>query len=371
MKRKPILISFALLAITVLTRGLADDGPHPPFVSSPRRILTAPELLDAPDEWIDRSLKWVNYILQTYKPDLIEFPERRAALIRLDDILHIESAPAKPLVQEFYKMRLEQSIEEIERTKVTDGMRIWKLYNHGFLVRTATVSFTFDIVPGTRTPGFELPAEWLRRLVAQSDATFISHLHGDHANREVAKLFLAQHKPVIAPEGLWKEDADLSRQLTYPTRSTTEIHEIPIRAGSRVLKVVTYPGHQGKPVLVNVNLVTTPEDFTVIQTGDQSGDEGPGSDFDWLTQIGRDHHVDVLMPNCWANGLHRIVRGVNPELIITGHENEMAHTVDHREDYTQTYERLFGLHYPYIVMTWGESYLYHKPVTATVPVTTN
>src|ERR1700733_3108694 len=33
------------------------DGPHPPFVSNSRRLLSPPELLDAPDEWIDRSLK--------------------------------------------------------------------------------------------------------------------------------------------------------------------------------------------------------------------------------------------------------------------------------------------------------------------------
>ena len=37
------------------------DGPHPPFVSNSRRLLAAPELLDAPDEWIDRSLQWVDF----------------------------------------------------------------------------------------------------------------------------------------------------------------------------------------------------------------------------------------------------------------------------------------------------------------------
>jgi hypothetical protein len=51
-----------------------------------------------------------------------------------------------------------------------------------------------------------------------------------------------------------------------------------------------------------------------------------------------------------------MARGVNPNLILTGHENEMAHTVDHREDYTQTYNHLFGSAYPFIVMSWGEGY---------------
>src|SRR5690606_14531109 len=159
------------------------------------------ELKDAPDEWVDNSLQWVNFILENFKPALKEHPVRRAALIRLDDILHIESAPEKPIVQKYYKDRIELAIQEIERTKVTEGMRIWKLYNHGFLIRTPTVSFTFDIVPGTRTVGFSITKQQIERLAAQSDALFISHWHGDHASKEVARIYHSLNKPVIAPEG--------------------------------------------------------------------------------------------------------------------------------------------------------------------------
>jgi L-ascorbate metabolism protein UlaG (beta-lactamase superfamily) len=319
--------------------------------------------MDAPDEWIDRSLQWIDYILKNYRPDLVEFPERRPALFRLDEILHIQSAPSKPLVQNFYRMRLEHAIEEIETTKVTEGMRIWRLYNHGAFVRTASVSFTFDLIPGAGISGFPLSPEWLRRLVTQSDATFISHLHADHANADVARMFLAARKPVIAPTGLWSDDPDLSKQLTYPERSANLVQEIKIRGDEQPLKVISFPGHQGKSVLNNVNFVATPEGFSVLHTGDQSDTLGPGSDFDWLSQIGHDHHVDALLPNGWASGLQRIARGINPEVVIPGHENELGHVVSHREAYTQDYERMFGLHYPFVVMTWGESFLYKRPAT--------
>jgi len=355
----PIL--FASLILAANFSALAQNGeqaPKPPFVSSPRRLLTAPELLDAPDEWIGRSFQWVNYVLANFPPDPKEVPVRRAALIRLDDVLHIESAPRKEIVQKYYRERLETAIAEIERTKVTAGMRIWKLYNHGFLVRTPSVSFTFDIVPGlVRIPEFSIPNDLMSRLVTQSDATFVSHEHYDHANQDVARMFLAQNKPVIVPEGLWTDAPDLASRLTYPKRGF-ETQSVAIQNGQQALRIVAYPGHQGKAPIVNVHLVTTPEGLTVVHTGDQSGFEGPGGDFDWLAQIGRDHHVDVLLPNCWGNELGRTIRGVNPELVITGHENEMGHTVDHREDYTQTYNHLFEVRYPFIVMTWGESYWY-------------
>jgi L-ascorbate metabolism protein UlaG (beta-lactamase superfamily) len=233
----------------------------------------------------------------------------------------------------------------------------------GFLVRTPTVSIAFDIVPGMPskiTSGFAIPNELIQRLVEQADLMFISHMHYDHANQDVARMFLERNKPVIAPEGLWESVSDLAPRLTYPKRSTDTVHSIPVRNGAQGLKVVAYPGHQGKAPLDNVHLVTTPDGFTVVQTGDQSGFEGPGGDFDWIAQIGRDHHVDVLLPNCWGNELGRTIRGINPELVITGHENEMSHTVDHREDYTQTYNHLFEPRYPAIVMAWGESYHYRK-----------
>lgn len=338
----------------------ADEKPSQPFVWSERRLLVAPELFDAPDEWIDRSLQWVNFILAKYPPSLPEHPLRRAALIRLDDVLHLESAPRKELVQRFYRARLESAIAGIETASVTSGMRVWKLYNHGFLVRTPTASFTFDVVPGASQPGFALSSEWLKRLVAQSDAHFISHWHGDHANREVAKMFLAAGKPVVAAEGLWQSESDLSGKLTYPKRSADGISEVRLKTG-KTLRVVAFPGHQGPSVTNNVHLVQSPEGYTTVQTGDQWGDDVPGSDFDWLSNVARSHAVDVLLPNCWTNGLDRMVRGVNPEVVITGHENEMAHTVDHREDYTQTYTRMHGVPYPLVLMTWGESWHYDRP----------
>ncbi|MCP5113721.1 MAG: hypothetical protein GY953_23040, partial [bacterium] len=129
--RLPRLIGGIPLLLAFIGVAPAADTEKPSYVSSPRRLFTAPELLDAPDEWIERSLEWADAMLGQFPPAVIEHPVRRAALIRLDDVLHIESAPRKPLVQEFYRARLEKAVTEIEGTRVREGMRIWKLYNHG------------------------------------------------------------------------------------------------------------------------------------------------------------------------------------------------------------------------------------------------
>lgn len=353
-------VAATLAALIVAADAAPAQQPVTPFISSPRRALTAPELLDAPDEWLDRSLRWVNDILERYPPAWPEHPVRRAALIRLDDILHIESAPRRPLVRQFYQARMEKAVSEIESSPVREGMRIWKLYNHGFLIRTPSVSLAFDIVPGAAQEGFFVEQPLVARLARQADVLFISHLHADHASSPVARLFLEQAKPVVAPEGLWADRTELASRLIYPKRSAQEVQRISVQQGRIALQFKAYPGHQGEKVINNVYLVTTPEGYSVLHTGDQSGPEDPAGDFGWIAHIGYQHQVDVLLPNCWTTNLPRVARGVNPKLIITGHENEMGHVVAHREDYTQTYNRLFGTPYPYLVMSWGESFHYRR-----------
>ena len=93
-----------------------------------------------------------------------------------------------------------------------------------------------------------------------------------------------------------------------------------------------------------------------MQTGDQSNQE----DFSWIDEVGTNHRVDVLFPNCWTPDITRVIAGFKPSLVITGHENEMGHTIDHREPHWLTYVRLRDTDRPYIVMTWGESFHYRR-----------
>jgi hypothetical protein len=135
-----------------------------------------------------------------------------------------------------------------------------------------------------------------------------------------------------------------------PERSTTKLHKL------GRFEYYALPGHQGEPVTNNCNLVKTPEGLTFLQTGDQSNEK----DFAWIDKLQETKAVDVLFPNCWTPEPLRMVAGVKPKLIIPGHENEMAHTVPHREDWTQTYNRFHGAAAPLLTLAWGESYLYQR-----------
>ncbi len=309
-----------------------------------------------PGEYLDwQSASLLNIarsILSKYPPQVEEPQERQMAMVLLDAVFHDEGAPQRSSVQNFHHQQILSVLQEIENTKVSEGVKIWKLYDMGVIMRTKTVTVAFDITRGhsSGSDSFALPDEMINRIATQCDALFISHFHGDHADEMVAETFLEMGKPVITPPDIWKEK-EIYNSLTHLERKAHEIQKLRLNNKELDLEVVVYPGHQGADIPNNVVLVVTPEQYTVCHTGDQSLEE----DFSWIDEVPEHHKVDVLIPNCWTTNPLRTAQGFNPKIIIPAHENELGHSIDHREAYALNYSR-WDVPFHKIIMTWGESF---------------
>ncbi len=309
-----------------------------------------------PEEYLDWQaallLHVADSILSSTPPGLDEPGNRQLAMLLLDAVLHEEGAPRRDAVQRFHLQRTLSALEELENSDVGTGMMIWKLYNMGVVVRTKSVTVAFDLVRGTTSgaEAFVLPDEVMERFADQCDILFISHEHGDHADEVVAGKFLNRGKPVVAPPDLWREKG-IYNLITHPEREPHEIRKVRLGEKQMDLDVVLYPGHQGATLQNNVVLVITPEQYLVCHTGDQSREE----DFSWMDRVLEMYDIDLLLPNCWTPNPVRTAVGFNPRLVIPLHENELGHSIDHREAYTLDYSR-WNLPYNKIIMTWGESF---------------
>lgn len=342
-----------------------------------------PSLGPGDDAFISRQsgglLSEVGKTLDTTPPTIPEPRERVLALRLLDAVLHDTHSPNRMAVQDFYHARIEAAVKQIEETRVTEGMRIWKLYNHGFIVRTPSITIAFDLYRGPAkfrwdgpderkvvdSPGFPISDALAERIASQCDALFISHEHRDHADPVFAEAFLKLGKPVVAPEPVLK-DAPQHPRITHMKRDAHTVQTLPIHDGKVNLQVVVYPGqqYQGKGVPNNVTLVISPEGYTFAHNGDQINDPYPEyqEDFKWIDAVKDHHRVDVLMTNCWSNDLLRIARGFNPQLVIPGHENELGHQMNDRvpfwgdEEHLQLNLSEVKAQFPTLTMTWGESF---------------
>ncbi|NLE59214.1 MAG: MBL fold metallo-hydrolase [Planctomycetes bacterium] len=350
---QPLMVGPAPSSRPAATVPVAGAQAGPASGIDPRRVY-----FNDPDALYNRqaevSFEIVADLLDRFRPQLPEPRERKTALLLLDGIFHEPWAPKRPAVQAFHHQRISQAAKEITGSPPSQGALIWKLYDHAFVVRTPTVTLAFDLTRGNSAgaEGFAVSDEVVARIVDQCDVLFISHPHGDHADEWVAGRFIEQGKPVVATPELWP-GKDLTAKITIPRRQAHVRQPLPLANGGRSLDVVAYPGHQGN-LPNNVVLVFTPEGLSFCHTGDQAN----GSDFEWIDKVAEHHRVDVLMPNCWTPEIARVVRGVNPAIVITGHENELGHSIDHREAYWLTYDRTTDCNRPVLIMTWGESYRY-------------
>ena len=284
----------------------------------------------------------------TENPPTIGAPMvRKLALYNLDAMLHETKYDNTEPFKQFVDSRMQKLLAELGKP-VKKGLKIYKVYNDGFIARSQSSTIAFDIVRGA-IQGKEIISEaYIKQIVDQCDILFITHNHGDHADRLVANLFIQAGKPVIAPSNIWENDTYIQH-----LRSDKMINqEIELNDGKK-LQVKILPGHQSE-LINNIYVVTTPEKKTVVQTGDQYHKE----DINWLVNIYQEiPRPDALLVNCWTNRMNDLIEGFSPKVVITGHENEMGHTIDHREAFWLTFQKMKEIKRDYVVMGWGEWFL--------------
>jgi L-ascorbate metabolism protein UlaG (beta-lactamase superfamily) len=304
-------------------------------------------------QWMKSTLIWVDDVLTACPPAWPEPEIRRRALYMLDEPLHVLSAPTEPPIADFLNRRIKKAVGEIESEQVTSGMTIWKLYNHGFVVKTPEVTIGFDLHQGPYET-FHITTQLFDRILQATQALFISHTHKDHADAYAISRLVEMGRPVIVPPGVGQDNKWHDR-LIQPERHWKVSHKLALDETNIPYRV--FPGHQGVELLNNVYLVDLPHDLHIMQTGDQSLME---DFYVWIDRVQEQFEVDVLLPNCWTTDLQRMIDGTQPRLVITGHENEMAHPVDHREAFSKTYALFADEPTPVLVMAWGERYHYEK-----------
>ncbi|MDP4284338.1 MAG: MBL fold metallo-hydrolase [Bacteroidota bacterium] len=325
-----------------------------------------PELSLKDNDYIDRQdqvfLDTVQSILAKYSPLVHDNFRRTTAKMLMDAVFHDHFTAYRKPVQQFFHARVDQVIQELEQTKVEKGVRIWKIYNMGFIARTKTVTLAFDLVSGStsESPDFSMNQDEMDRIVRQCDALLISHRHEDHADIQMAQKFVDLDLPVLTTEETWSNEP-IHSKIIHPERSAEKLQHLKLK--NYTLDLYVFPGHQLTSAINNVYLVKTPEGITLAHDGDQINEGNFMMDWDWIDQVHKNQQVDVLMTNAWTTDIFRVVRGFNPELVLPGHEIELGHTVWDRLPYWGddkylglNYAELKKSKYPVVAMIWGESY---------------
>jgi hypothetical protein len=186
--------------------------------------------------------------LDHIKTNLLENPPatgdpvlREQTILALDDILKNDSSRISPSVADFYASMVEKVKNEIDE-EVLEGVNIWMMYNHGFIVKTPEIVFAFDLIDGYREwkkngRQYKLPTELIQKI----NVLFISHSHGDHEDGSVILTVKNNGGYVI-----WDSEENSFTVSGLHVKRHYGLHSVP----NRIFEV------------------TTPEGFKIVHTGD-------------------------------------------------------------------------------------------------------
>ena len=282
----------------------------------------------------------------TENPPVVGAPTaRKLALYNLDAMLHeVKYDNTEPFCY-FIDSRIGKVIEDM-KNPVKKGVKIYKIYNDGFVARTKSATIAFDVVRGECKKQKLLSNDQIDAIIEKCEVLFLTHNHGDHVDKYVVDKFIEAGKPVIAASDILP---NLEGVTHYRSESEILDKEVTLKSGEK-LQVKIFPGHQS-PMMCNIYVVTTPDKYTLAHTGDQYDK----NDMEWIATI-KDNapKIDALTINCWSYQIVDAIKGFNPRYVITGHENEMGHTIDHREAFWLTFQKMEPVEHDYVVMAWGE-----------------
>ena len=293
------------------------------------------------------SLEEVKENLYRERPQTGDLEIRKQSQMVIDGIAsyrwfdHVE-------IRKYWLATLNKAVLEIQNEVVTEGATIWLIYNHGFVVKTPTICFGFDLYDYFETGEFLQLGDLL-------DVLFISHIHPDHWSMKLVDKMRKLGKPVVGPSAM-----------------SSSILSIRMKPGDTAtisgLNVRSYYGLHTVPV--SMFEVRTPEGISFLHTGDNAVYETLPLNAD----------IDVLMINAWINWngvilepnvLKYALYRVNPRVALPAHINDLGHvnngqTVPHWEPAYALYDDAYRS-YDYAVLSWGERYHFDRESNDTLP----
>ena len=339
-------------------RAFVESRPQSPASEQAERILAQEAADPDPNRWIGDTIRFGRSVLRENPPQSNRDEIRRAALQILDIPLSVEDTdPAAPAgfgqtwretINSIYQPVCDEMLDEILKTRVASVVRIWKVYNMGFIVKTPNHAWGFDVRSGN-TITRKFTPDQLAKLVKILDVLFLSHNHPDHIGTDLVREMVRAGKTVVRPT-----DDTVSELNGDP-----HLRNLYGRFGKAVkvdgLLVRAFPGYQEIPnqeVPCCVYAVTA-DGITVAHCGDNQNPQP----YELLEKARI--KPDVMMIN-GRPGFAFCLKTVQPKLALIGHEHELKHQASGRDSWSAVFKRIddAGLATPICVIDCGESISY-------------
>ena len=325
--------------------------------------------------WIDPAIRACEAMLDG-TADLDAFDRRRrTAFMLLDFPLHVDNYAKDVEVGvrsaferasiDYVKRAIARVRDEVRTAKVRPGsLRAWHVYNMAYVLKGPehTVLIDFTPYPYSETLASWTDADW-DAFADLGDMLVITHPHRDHTSYPLMNRMLARGKKLVLPCAMTNRYD--SSQVYLPGGNIVVLdtdHLEPVEVAG--VRFRNFMGFQG-----DVPCNTYQIEIDGVRVAD-NGDNSP-KEREWnLTKC---PPTDIIISSTWSWVTNIVTAcaatpGFQPEraVFLPSHDNELMHSVPHRESYREMYTsaaRLGCPDFPWprvFPLAFGESFTFRR-----------
>ena len=331
--------------------------------------------LDATFAWIPATIEFCERRLRELGPREYRDPELRAALRLLDFPLHVDNySPTNVTEVErkafescaiaYARRAATRVLKETKDAVIQPGtLRAWHVYNMAYVLKGTKHTVLIDFTPypfsmdGTQKTWTD--AMWCD-LADLGDVLVVTHPHRDHTSYPLMAKMRGQGKSLVLPCVMTNRADGTVYAHGGNVHVLASDHADGVEIGG--VRFWNFMGAQDS-VPCNTYLMEI-DGVRVADNGDSSSKER-----EWnLTKC---PPADIIISSTWSL-VTNIVRACQATpgfrndraIFLPSHENEIMHSVPHRESYRELYESPVRLGCPdfrfprTFPLAWGESVLY-------------
>lgn len=296
--------------------------------------------------------------------------ERRRTLRLLDYPLHVDNyapttTPAEiaaytNAVAGYMRRTIARVLGEVRTTQVPPGsLKAWHVYNMAYVLKGPYKTVLIDFTP---CPLFDRKSAWTgddwQAFAELGDILVITHPHNDHTSYQLMRRMLTLGKTLVLPCEMRGRKGAAGYTAGEKIVVLDRDHAEPVTIDG--VKFWNFMGHQGKGIPCNTYLI----EIDGVRIAD-NGDNSP-KDREW--NLAKCPPADIIISSTWSS-VTNIVSAckaapgfeMNRAIFLPSHENELTHTVPHRESYREMYtgaSRLGSPNFDWPLvrpLAWGES----------------
>ena len=333
--------------------------------------------LEAQDDlttWIDGTIRFCEGRLKACE-DVSAFDCGRQRVLRLLDYpLHVDNCfPQMPKDEarayeraavDYVRRAVRRVLEEVKSTAVAQGsLRAWHVYNMAYVLKGPQHTVLIDFTPYPHFEGCETwtDADW-QAFAEIGDVLAVTHPHRDHTSYPLMERMRTLGKPLVLPCAMTNRLTGVRYEAGDDVHVLSSDHAEPVDIGG--VKFWNFMGFQGG-VPCNTYLIEI-DDVRVADNGDNSPKER-----EW--NLVKCPPADVIISSSWSLVTNIVsacaaTPGFNRDtaVFLPSHENELMHSVPHRESYQRLYGRTDRLGCPGFIwprtaaLAFGESTVFNR-----------